>query len=236
MGFKDQNTKSKKRVTVEEINKYDTRRKILRIIATAAAILLIIIYLFAALYKHRGSFTVTVNKHEMVTYGLSLCETRDLSKPTSVLNMRIDEAITNIAEEDLPDNLDMIDGEHNGDNHIAFTFYLFNASSVNKVNYEWQVKMSNIYNGIDEAIRLLIYVDGVPTKYAKTASDGSGPEPGTTEFYSSDVVAMGRREEFTSGSVTKFTIVVWLEGTDPDCLDWIKGGQMRFEFNAYITS
>ena len=130
----------------------------------------------------------------------------------------------------------MIDGEHNGDNHIAFTFYLFNASSVNKVNYEWQVKMSNIYNGIDEAIRLLIYVDGVPTKYAKTASDGSGPEPGTTEFYSSDVVAMGRREEFTSGSVTKFTIVVWLEGTDPDCLDWIKGGQMRFEFNAYITS
>ena len=236
MGFKDQNTKSKKRVTVEEINKYDTRRKILRIIATAAAILLAIIYLFAALYKNRGSFTVTVNKHEMVTYGLSLCETRDLSKPTSVLNMRIDEAITNIAEEDLPDNLDMIDGEHNGDNHIAFTFYVFNASDVNKVNYEWQVKMSNIYNGIDEAIRLLIYVDGVPTKYAKTASDGSGPEPGTTEFYSSDVVAMGRREEFTSGSVTKFTIVVWLEGTDPDCLDWIKGGQMRFEFNAYITS
>jgi hypothetical protein len=235
MGFKEQNTKNKKRITVEEINRYDTRRKILKIVATAAVILLAIIYLFAALYKQRGSFTVTVNKHEMVTYGLSLCETRDLSRPTSVLNMRIDEAITNIAEEDLPDNLDMIDGEHNGDNHIAFTFYLFNASDVNEVNYEWQVKMSNIYNGIDEAIRLRIYVDGVPTKYAKTASDGSGPEPNTTEFYSSDVVAMGRYDNFTTGSVTKFTIVVWLEGTDPDCLDWIKGGKMRFEFNARIV-
>jgi hypothetical protein len=229
MGFKEQNTKSKKRVTVEEINKYDTRRKILRIIATAAAILLAIIYLFAALYKHRGSFTVSVNKHEMVTYGLSLCETRDLSRPTSVLNMRIDEAITNIAEEDLPDNLDMIDGEHNGDNHIAFTFYVFNASDVNKVNYEWQVKMSNIYNGIDEAIRVKLYIDGEPTVYAKTASDGSGAEPNTTEFYSSDIVALGRKDNFLTGSVTKFTIVVWLEGPDPDCLDWIKGGKMRLE-------
>jgi hypothetical protein len=207
------------RVTAEEINKYDTRKKVLKIIASASIILLLIIYLFAALYKQRGSFTVSVNKHEMVKYGLSLCETKDLKKPTSVLNMRIDQSITNIAEEDLPDNVDTIDGAHSGKNHLAYTFYLFNASDVDEINYEWQIKMSNIQNGIDEAIRLRIYVDGVPTKYAKTASDGSGPEPNTTEFYSSDIVAMGRKDGFVSGSVTKFTIVVWLEGTDPDCLE-----------------
>ena len=235
MDLKGKDRKGRKRITVEEINKYDTRSKILKIVAIAAAVLLLITYLFATLYKESGSFTISVNKHEMVKYGLSLCENKDLSKPTSQLNMRINQAITNIAEEDLPENVDNIDGDHCGKNHLAYTFYLFNASDVDSVNYEWQIKASNIQNGIDEAIRVKLYVDGVPTKYAKTASDGSGPEPNTTEFYSSDIVAMGRRDDFPSGSITKFTIVVWLEGTDPDCLDWIKGGQMRLEMVISIV-
>lgn len=227
--------KRKARVTAEEITKFNTRGKILKIIAVATSVLLIMIYLFATLYKETGSFTVSVNKHEMVKYGLSLCENRDLSKPTSVLNMRIDQSITNIAEEDLPDNLDMIDGNNCGKNHLSYTFYLFNASDVDFVNYEWQVKMRNISNGIDEAIRVKLYINGVPTKYAKTSSDGSGPEPGTTEFYSSDVVALGRVDNFVSGAVTKYTIVIWLEGTDPDCLDWIKGGKMSLEMGFSIV-
>ena len=229
MNLNEKNKKSQTCVTVEEINKYDTRSKVLKIAGIAAAVLLLIIYLIACLYKETGSFTISVNKHEMVKYGLSLCETRDLSKPASVLNMLIDEEITNIAGEDIPENVDMIDGEHCGDNHLAFTFYLFNAGDVDMINYEWQIKMSNIYNGIDEAIRVKLYIDGEPTVYAKTASDGSGAEPNTTEFYSSDIVALGRKDNFLTGSVTKFTIVVWLEGPDPDCLDWIKGGKMRLE-------
>lgn len=227
--------KRKTRITAEEITKYKTRGKVLRIIAVATTVLLAMIYLFATLYKESGSFTISVNKHEMVKFGLSLCENRDLSKPTSVLNMRMDQSITNIAEEDLPNNLDMIDGNNCGKNHLAYTFYLFNASDVDFVNYEWQVKMRNISNGIDEAIRVKLYVNGTPTKYAKTSSDGSGAEPGTTEFYSSDVVALGRVDDFASGSVTKYTIVIWLEGTDPDCLDWIKGGKMTLEMSFSIV-
>ena len=69
-----------------------------KIAGIAAAVLLLIIYLIACLYKETGSFTISVNKHEMVKYGLSLCETRDLSKPASVLNMLIDEEITKTDE------------------------------------------------------------------------------------------------------------------------------------------
>jgi hypothetical protein len=165
----------------------------------------------------------------MVKHGLSLSEHSDLSKPSSVLNARIDQSITNIAEEDLPDNVDNIDGVHNGKNHIAYTFYLFNAGETDEVSYEWQVKMSNVFNGIDEAIRLRMYIDGQPTTYAKTASDGSGPEPNTTPFYSTDIMAKGRKDNFSVDAVTKFTLVLWLEGPDPDCMDWIKGGRMKVE-------
>ena len=229
MKLSEKRKKSKSRLTIEEINGYMFRGRVLKIIAVAASVILAIIYLFALLYEQNGSFTVSVNKHEMVKYGLSLCDNRDLRTPTSVLNMRIDQAITNISEEDLPDNLDMIDGEHCGRNYLAFTFYVFNASDVDTINYEWQIKVSNISNGIDEALRIRHYVDGKPTTYAKTSSDGSGPEPGTTEFYSTNIIARGRVDGFVSGAVTKNTLVVWLEGPDPDCLDWIKGGQMYVE-------
>ena len=215
--------------TAEEVNKLATKRKVLKTIAIAGALLLLLIYVLSAIYKETGSFTISVNKHEMVKYGLSLSETSDLSYPSSVLNAKIDKAITNIAEEELPDNVDKIDGNHSGKNYIAYTFYLVNAGDTNNVSYEWQVKMSNISNGIDEAIRLKLYIDGTPTTYAKTASDGSGAEPGTTEFYSSDVLARGRKDDFNAKATTKFTIVLWLEGTDPDCVDWIKGGAMKLE-------
>ena len=223
------------RVTATEINKIKTRKKVLSLLVAAGMTLLIMMYMIAAIYKETGSFTININKYEMVEYGLSLSETADLSHPTSVLNAKINHSITNIAGEEIPDNVDNIDGEHNGKNYIAYTFYLVNAGETNKVSYQWQVKMNNITNDIDEAVRLTLYIDGVPTTYAKTASDGSGPEPGTTEFYSSDVLALGRRDNFTSGSTTKFTIVLWLEGTDPDCVDWIKGGSMRLEMFIEIV-
>ena len=109
MKLPEKRKKRKSRITIDEINRYTLRSKVLKAVAVAASIILAIIYLFALLYEQNGSFTVSVNKHEMVKYGLSLCENRDLKSLTSVLNMRIDEQITNISQEDLPKNLDNIE-------------------------------------------------------------------------------------------------------------------------------
>jgi hypothetical protein len=38
-----------------------------------------------------------------------------------------------------------------------------------------------------------------------------------------------------AGAVTRYTIVVWLDGPDPDCLDWIKGGKMSLEMDFSIV-
>ena len=240
----EEKNKQHLRLTAAELNRYRYRKRLFTILLSSFAILFGTIYAIATVYMVTGSFTVNVNKYEMVTLGLSLSEHADLSKPTSVLNARIDQAITNIAEEDLPDNVNEIDGVHNGRNHIAYTFYLFNSGTTDEVNYEWQVKMSNVFNGIDEAIRLKLYITHLNTTdtnkvnsvttYAKTASNGSGPERGTTPFYSTDIMARGRVDDFHVGCVTKFTAVLWLEGNDPDCVDWIKGGKMKIEMNMSI--
>ncbi len=216
------------RRTAKETINYRVRMKIL---STALVLLLVVagvLYASAALYKNTGSFTISVNKFEMQKYGLTLSEQPDMSHQSSHLNAKIAADITNIAEESIPDNVDSINGVHNGENYIAYTFYLQNAGQV-AVSYEYEITLTNVTQGLDEAIRVKLYKDGVPTIYAKTASDGSGPEPGTTEFYSNTSVVKERAEEFDPGEKTKFTVVVWIEGPDPDCIDWLVGGELRLE-------
>ncbi len=222
------------RRTAKEVKRYKVLKRILITASILTAIVLGGIYAVSALYQKSGSFTVNVNKFEMNEYGLTLSETRDFKYKTSQLNANIVEDITNIAEESIPDNVDNIDGEHNGYNYIAYTFYLQNAGTVT-VSYEYAVVMSNITNGLDEAVRLRLYVDGTPTTYAKTASDGSGAEPGTVEFYSNSKMAVGRKDNFESQATTRFTIVIWIEGNDPDCVDWLIGGEMKIAMDIAIA-
>ena len=154
--------------------------------------------------------------------------------PTSYLNAVIDEEITNISENQIPADVNNIDGVHNGADYIAYTFYLQNAGEA-EVSYEYTVYINNVTNHLDSAIRTRLYVDGVSQTYAKTRTDGTGAEKGTKEFYSADVIEKRRVETFKPGDVTKFTVVIWIEGNDPDCTDWLIGGQVHIEMGIRIV-
>ena len=221
--------------TANEVRNYRVRMKILSLLLVLLVTFTGVVYIAAVLYERSGSFTVSINKYEMQKYGLTLSETKDMTRPTSVLNAKISQKITNIAGETIDENVDMIDGEHNGRDYIAYTFYMQNAGEV-EVSYDYEIIMSGITNGLDEAIRIRLYVDGgEPVTYAKTKSDGSGAEVGTTEFYSSTVVTRARVEAFKPGDKTKFTVVIWIEGNDPDCIDWLIGGKMKLEMDIGIA-
>ncbi len=222
------------RRTANEVRSYKVTMKILSIVLAMLAVVTTVVYGTAVLYKNTGSFTVSIDRYEMMKHGLSLSESRELTHMTSQLNAKIVEDITNISDKEIDKNVDMINGTHNGENYIAYTFYVVNAGE-NEVSYEYQITLSNVTNSIDEAIRIRLYVDGTPTTYAKTASDGSGAEPKTKEFYSETVAANGRIDSFAPNAVTKFTMVVWIEGTDPDCLDYIIGGEINIDMTMSIA-
>ena len=222
------------RRTAKEVKSYRVQMRILSLLLVLLLIATGVVYGIAALYKKTGSFTVLIDKYEMTKYGLTLSESRDMSHNNSHLNAKISEEMTNIAGETIPANVDMIDGEHNGRDYIAYTFYLQNAGETG-VAYEYQVNVTNITQSLDEAIRVRLYVDGDPTTYAKTRSDGGGAEPGTTEFYSANVVAMDRIDDFEPGEITKFTVVIWIEGNDPDCINWLIGGQLKVDMVMSIV-
>ena len=66
--------------TASEVITYRVRMKILSILLVLLTTFTGVIYVAAALYEQSGSFTVSVDKTEMMKYGLSLSETRDMDR------------------------------------------------------------------------------------------------------------------------------------------------------------
>lgn len=220
------------RRTAGEVKKYRILLRLVPIVIGIVALSLTVVYVVAVLYGRYGSFTVGVDKYNAMKYGLTLSETKDFSSSTSRINAQALAYITNIDGETLPKYLNEIDGEHNGENYAAYTFYCKNAGTV-AVNYQYQLSIGRRTNGIEKAARIVLYVNDVPTTYAHTATDGSGPEPNTVAFARDNIVVEKTISQFNPGDVTKFTVVIYLEGNDPDCLDPVIGGTLNVDM--YMT-
>ena len=76
-----------------------------------------------------------------------------------------------------------------------------------------------------------------PTQYQRIAQNGDRfyyrviPK----NFLSSDTVTTGKKEGMMPGDIHKYTVVIWLEGDDPDCTDELIGGHLGLNFNARLS-
>ena len=73
------------------------------------------------------------------------------------------------------------------------------------------------------------------TTYARMAADGQ-PEEGTEPFLSDLVVFEGINEKLEVDETIKYTLVIWLEGDDPECLDNIRGGNVKMSMTFAADS
>lgn len=220
------------RRTAAEIKRYRVLIRVLPIAMSIAVVTLALVYTITTMYTKFGSFTVTVNKYDNVAHALTLSETPDFKDMTSRLNAASSQEITNITSVSLPLDLDNINGSHNGDNYMAYTFYCRNAGT-EAVTYEYELFIANMTLEIEDAVRIRLYVNGDYEDYAKTRNDGQGAEPGTTEFLTEETI-LRKELHLTPGEYTKFTIVVWLEGDDPECVDTILGGVFKIDMNMSV--
>lgn len=117
-------------------------------------------------------------------------------------------------------------GSHNGDNYIAYTFYIENEGEVS-VNYWYSIIIDDVIKRVDEAVRVIVFLNDEETVYAKINNETGEAEKNTEPFYKDDVVVLKPRNDFKVGDVDKFTIVIYLEGDDPDCLNDIIGGEIK---------
>lgn len=225
----------KLRRTAGETKKYAVLMRVIGLLIVILTVIVAVVYAASYFYDKFGSFTVKVNKYDMVNQGLSLSETPDFDHTISVLNAGIVYDMTNISGLDLPEDIDMVNGSHNGKNYIAYTFYLINAGD-DTISYQGEMTIDHVTKGTDEAIRVAIYKNGEKTVYGKTKSDGTGIESDCdSEFLTASIVMREVKEGFEPRDKDKYTVVIWLEGNDPDCVDDIIGGTIKFHLDFTIV-
>lgn len=188
-----------------------------------------VLFALSFMQENMGNFTINLNRLELFRRGVAIADNGDFNNATARLAADALDNGTNIAAEDLPDNLDDIDGSHNGKNYVAYTFYIRNAGKTD-LGYSAKLKVVSASKGVEKAARVRVYRNGEPTTYAAAATDGN-PEPNTEPFASKDVVTTISHKNFRVGDVDKYTVVIWLDGDDPECVDKIIGGAVEFGFD-----
>ena len=220
-------------VTADKIKRQKRFRRIIKLTLLALLLFLIITYVILRIIYNEGRFTITLNSNKTLESGIAIYDNLDDTSPKRRLEAIPILFMDNISWKWLPANIDVEkDGSHNGNNYIAYSFYVENQGNL-KLNYWYEVIVDEVVRRVDDAIRIMIFQNEEKTVYAKKNSLSGGPEEGTVSFIEDkeDILILEERKNFMPGDRDRYTIVIWIEGDDPDCVDYLKGGAMKMHMN-----
>lgn len=194
-------------------------------------LLLVVAVLFIAAFMQEkmGNFTINLDRLELYRKGISIADNGDFKGATARLTAMTVQDATNISISDLPDDIDSVDGGHNGKNYMAYTYYVRNAGKED-LGYIATITLDSCAKGAENAVRIAVWRNGKEIVYAEPSANGD-PEPGCTNFQSDRLVCRYDNNQFLVGDVDRYTIAIWMEGDDPDCVDEIIGGSVQFSMH-----
>lgn len=202
----------------------------LRLLLLGMMLLVVILFIAAFAQEKMGNFTINLDRLELYRRGISIADNGDFDGATARLTAATVKDATNISIEDLPKNLDSAkDGSHNGKNYMAYTYYVRNAGKED-LSYIARITLDSCSKGAEKAVRIAVWRNGKRVIYAAPAKNG-GTEQNCKNFKSDDVVCEYEEKNFLVGNVDKYTIVIWMEGDDPECVDSIIGGSVELSMH-----
>ena len=215
-------------VTADKVKRWHRLGKMLRLSLLIVLLLLIIAYIVLKVLFQDSNFIISLKSNDDLEAGLAIYESLYDRTPKRVLKAKSLQFMDNISEKWIPEDVDSeYDGSHNGDNYIAYTFYVENQSD-SVFDYWYSVIQDDVVKNVDEAIRIKIYVNGEATTYAKGNSINREAERGTVKFRNDEdgTIVLAERANSEPGNIDRITVVIWIEGNDPECVDAILGGEM----------
>ena len=220
------------KVTAKKLKNRKKRIKFARIALLILLVIFVIFYLILGIIYKGGRFTITLDPNFSLESGITLYESLNNKSKTNKLYASDIDFMDNIALEWLPNTIDSGSngGPHNGDNYIAYTFYIANEGK-EVLNYWQEIYIDDVIKGVDKAIRIVIYQNGERTVYAKKNDITNTLEPNTEAFYSNDLAVLKGRKDFKPGDIDKYTIVIFIEGNDPDCVNELLGGEIKMHMD-----
>ncbi len=238
-----------------EAKKVRKRNHILRILFVILLLLILLMsisYACVSFVNKAGRFTINLDP-DAYNVGISISDTKDFKNPTIMLSGDPVENMDNITKEWILNHksssfhnpndptyatfadLDNVDGSHNGQNYIAYTFYIKNTGK-EKCGYHASLDILSSTKGTDEAMRVMVYYNGEPTVYGKTPREDNKHDKYAwfeidKTFKDAKTVMEISNRNFKVGDMDKYTVVLWLEGWDPECVNDILGGEAKLEMN-----
>ncbi len=218
-------------VTADKVRK---RKKISRVVRRSLLILLIflvLLYIILDVIYSEGRFTVTLDSNKTLESGLAIFDSLNNSHGKRKLEATPIKFMDNISYKWIPENVDTeAEGSHNGQNYIAYTFFVENQGN-RVINYHYEVIVDDIIKNVDEAIRIKIYRNGESKTYAKRNFIDNEPERDTIPFKDIEnaegTIILEKVSDFKPDDLDRITVLVWLEGDDPDCTDALIGGELK---------
>jgi len=220
-------------VVADKVKKRKRFGRIVKISLLALLLLLIVTYVILQIMYNEGGFTITLNSNETLESGIAIYESLDDTQAKRKLEATPVVFMDNISWKWLPEDIDTrSDGSHNGENYIAYSFYVENRGSQN-LHYWYEFVIDDVIKNVDEAIRVMVYQNGEKEVYAKKNALSNNAEAGTKAFIDDkgDIIILQKRENFAPGDRDRYTVVVWIEGDDPDCVDALIGGALKMHMN-----
>jgi hypothetical protein len=194
--------------------------------------------------QEAGNFVISVDSAARIR-GIHISETDNFDQELSTLMSNpIDEARDVTYSWLKIDEVEAANGNYTDIDHdyVAYTFYLMNKGS-ETVDVTYYIRITDVYNKLDEAIRVLVIEDGVQNMFMKPdVIDEGEDEPyypesmPTPNYFLTDRLVMRHTiEKFKPAQIKKFSVIVWLEGYDPDTTDEVLGGMIKLTMNFTIN-
>lgn len=218
-------------VTSDKIKRQKIRARIVKISLLSLLLIMIIAYLVLKVIFNEGNFTILLDKQNDEDSGLAIYYSLNDPSPKRKLEAPSISFMDNISWKWLPADIDTeSDGSHNGDNYVAYSFYIENQGK-KSLHYWYEITIDDVIKNVDEAIRIMIFQNGEKTVYAKKNGLTGKPEPNTVPFIDDmdKTVILEKRADFKPDDLDRYTIVIFLEGDDPECVDALIGGGLKLK-------
>ncbi len=214
-------------------------------------------FLAAYVTETKGNFTINVTA-DMIQQGYVLSDDASFEHTSTRLYTDEIENINAISVQDIESDINFSqDGSHNGTGYMAYTFYIRNEGDMES-SYTYSLNITSETSGAIDATWVMVYVNDEQMIYSSLSEDGDrenlygysympfeeyatdsealyyedsgkyGIVP--VEFIDDSIVMGGVIEDMQPGEYDKYTIVIWIEGDDPECTNDILGGHVGFNF------
>ena len=221
------------RATARSVRRRNVLLRVCSIVLMIVIILLGVFYALSAFVNKAGNFTVWITEEDLGR--ITLSDNSTFEECATILEADIIPEMDNITKAWLPEDIDDGEGCHNGENYIAYTFFLKNSGK-ESVNYSSRIDIHAVTKEADNAVRVMVIKNGEETVYAKPKKGSTEPEPETVAFLSNTQVFNETHKGLKPGDFDKYTVVIWLEGNDPECVDNIKGGVVKMSMTFKVIS